>query len=118
MVQTILVLTNWPLTMAHREENRGNLLLSASKPDPCHRYIIPYLPEACLISGLGRAEGYEGMTCLHQCPEDLRIHDWELHEDILLTLCRFCSKVLGIEFDSRPGETQEGQPDLILETIY
>ncbi|UCD44982.1 MAG: hypothetical protein JSV27_00255 [Candidatus Bathyarchaeota archaeon] len=53
----------------------------------------------------------EGMTCLHLYPRNLRIPDWELNEDILLTLCQVCGKVLEIRFSSQPGEA----PEVLLE---
>ena len=63
----------------------------------------------------------EGMTCLHLYPEDLRIPDWELQEDIILVVCRDCGTVLDIGFSSQSGEppvAPETPPEARLETIY
>jgi len=46
------------------------------------------------------------MHCLHLYPRDLRIPDWERGEDVFLTFCPDCGKVLDIRLLSpRSGES-------------
>ena len=62
------------------------------------------------------------MTCLHPHPRELRKPDWELHQDIVVVVCRDCASVLEIRFDSKSGKTPGGLPqgpqEVRLETIY
>ncbi|MBS7620036.1 hypothetical protein KEJ21_05260 [Candidatus Bathyarchaeota archaeon] len=42
------------------------------------------------------------MPCLHQNPRDLHIPDWEQQQDLELTICRRCSRVLEIRLAPDP----------------
>jgi len=50
------------------------------------------------------------MTCLHLHPRELRIPDWELHQDIVVVVCRDCSSILEIRFNSKSRKTLGGLP--------
>ncbi|MFQ6053894.1 MAG: hypothetical protein ACE5OO_06695 [Candidatus Bathyarchaeia archaeon] len=48
------------------------------------------------------------MPCLHLYPKDLRIPDWELHQEIVVAICRDCGRILEIRVLS--SQSDESMP--------